>query len=275
MYCPPMKIEARTISLLQTLGLTTYDAKAYAALIETGPTTPFILAEESGIPRTKIYETIKRLEKENWITVERGRPGKVTPLCPGEAIGSRKSSLNADLEKMSNEFTMNYEKRMESESPKTTLIRGIGNISVKTVEMMGRARTNLYLFGTLYYPEELELIKQQVSAAKRRGVTIRISSNNPVKNKEKLVDVYDAFTQVTNDVQVAPEPFIRTLTIDNKEMLMMFPRPEAEVADRENLIAIWIANESVTKAINNVFNITWGNPKWTGDFNGGTARSRL
>jgi sugar-specific transcriptional regulator TrmB len=259
-----MKIDTKTIALLQTLGLTLYDAKAYATLVGIGSTTPFILAEEAGIPRTKIYETIKRLENENWITVERGRPVKVTPLCPAEVIGSRKSTLDAGLEKMSNEFTMNYEKRMERESPKTTLIRGIGNISLKTVEMMGRARTNLYLFGTLYYPEELELIKQQVSAAKRRGITIRISSNNPVRLKGNIVDVYSAFSQVTKDVQVAPEPFIRTLTIDNKEMLMMFPQAEAEMADRENLIAIWIANESVTKAINNVFNITWGNPKWTG-----------
>jgi len=259
-----MKIDSRTIALLQTLGLTTYDAKAYAALIGLGSTTPFILADEAGIPRTKIYETIKRLEKENWITVERGRPGKVTPLCPAEAIGSRKTALDAELEKISNEFTMNYEKRMEKESPKTTLIRGIGNISIKTVEMMGRARTNLYLFGTLYYPEDLELIKQQVSAAKRRGVIIRISSDNPVRLKENFVDVYGVLSQVTKDIQVAPEPFIRTLTIDNKEVLMVFPLAEAEASDRENLIAIWIANESVTRAINNAFNIAWGNRRWTG-----------
>ena len=180
-----MKIDSRTLALLQTLGLTLTDAKAYAALIGLGSTTPFILSGEAEIPRTKIYETIKRLEKDNWITVERGRPGKVTPLCPRDVIGSRVTALDADFEKMSNEFTMEYEKRMERESPRTTLIRGIGNISLKTIEMMGRARTNLYLFGTLYYPEEMELIKQQIAAAKRRGVTIRISSNNPVRSSTR------------------------------------------------------------------------------------------
>jgi sugar-specific transcriptional regulator TrmB len=259
-----MKNDPKTIALLQMLGLTMYDAKAYATLIGLGSTTPFTLAEEAGIPRTKIYETLKRLEKDRWITVERGRPGKVTPLCPAEAIGSRRSVLDAELETMANEFTQQYENRTEQESPKTTLLRGISNISSKTVEMMGKARTSLYLFGTLYYPEEMEMIKEQVSAAKRRGVTIRISSNNPVRLKENLVDVLGAFSQITKDVQVAPEPYIRTLTIDNKEMLMMFPRPEADYANREDLIAIWIGNESVTKAINNAFNITWGNPKWCG-----------
>jgi HTH-type transcriptional regulator, sugar sensing transcriptional regulator len=258
-----MKIDTKTLSLLQTLGLTLSDAKAYATLVGIGSTTPFVLAEEAEIPRTKIYETIKRLEKENWITVERGRPGKITPLCPAEVIGNRKSTLDAGIEKMANDFTLKFENRMERESPTTTLIRGISNISLKTVDMMGRAKSNLYLFGTLYYPEDLALIKQQIAAAKRRGVMIRISSNNPVKHKENILDVYSAFSIITKDVQIAPEPLIRTLTIDNKEMLMMFPQAEAEISDKENLIAIWIANESVTKAINNVFNITWGNPKWT------------
>ena len=260
-----MKTDSKTLALLQTLGLTLSDAKAYAALTGLGSTTPFILAEEAEIPRTKIYETIKRLEKENWITVERGRPGKVTPLCPRDVIGSRVAALNADFEKMSNEFTMNYEKRMERESPKTTLIRGIDNISQKTVEMMGRARTSLYLFGTLYYPEELEPIKQQLAAAKRRGVIIRVSANNPVKTKEKILNVHESFAPVTSDIQIAPEPFIRTLTIDGREMLMMFPLPEAESADRGKLVALWVRNDMVTKAINNVFNIMWANPDWTGN----------
>lgn len=258
-----MTIDSKTISLLQTLGLSMYDAKAYAALIGIGPTTPFILAEEAGIPRTKIYETIKRLERQNWILVEKGRPGKITALCPSEVIGNRKSTLDSEIDKMANEFTMNYESRTETESPKTNIIRGVDNITVKTIDMMGRARASLYLIGTLYYPEELEPIKKQVEAAKRRGVIIRISSNNPVRVEGKILDVYKSFSKITNDIQVAPEPYIRTLTIDNKEMLMMFPRPQAEMADRENVIALWVANDIVTKALNNAFNIMWSDPKWT------------
>lgn len=263
-----MDTDSRTLALLQMLGLTMYDAKAYATLIGLGSTTPFILAEQAGIPRTKIYETLKRLEKDGWIAVERGRPGKVSPRCPAESIGGRKSALDADLKKMENDFTLHYEKRTEQESPNTALIRGIDNIMSRTVDMMTRARASLYLFGTLYYAEEIETIRQQVAAAKRRGVTIRISSGNPVNLKENRVDILGAFSGVTKDVQLAPEPYIRTLTIDNREMLMMFPRPESDYANRDDLIAIWIGNESVTKAINNAFNITWGNPKWSWTGNG-------
>ncbi|MFA4860205.1 TrmB family transcriptional regulator [Methanoregula sp.] len=217
-----------------------------------------------GIPRTKIYETIKRPGKENWVTVEKGRPGKVSPVCSSEAIGSRKAVPVAEIERMTQEFSPDYEKRVEQEPPETWIVRGIDNIAATTSGMMKRARTSLYLSGTLYYPEEPDPIKQQIAAAKRRGVIIRISANNPVKTKEKILNVHESFAPVTSGIQVAPEPFIRTLTIDGREIRMMFPLPEAESADRANLVALWVKNEMVTKAMNNVFNIMWANPDWTG-----------
>jgi len=64
-------------------------------------------------------------------------------------------------------------------------------------------------------------------------------------------------------MQVAPEPLIRTLTVDGREMLMIFPLPDAEISFRENLIALWVENGSVTKAINTAFNMTWGDRRWT------------
>ena len=256
--------DRKSVGLLQILGLTAYDAKAYAAVTRIGSLTPFALAEDAGIPRTKIYETIKRLEKENWVTVEKGRPGKVSPVCPSETIGSRRAVLAAEIERMTQDFSLDYEKKVEQVPPEARVVRGIDNIAATTTDMMKRARTSLYLFGTLYYPEELEPIKQQLAAAKRRGIIIRVSANNPVKTKEKILNVHESFAPVTSDIQVAPKPFIRTLTIDGREMLMMFPLPEIESADRENLIALWVKNEMVTKAMNNVFNIMWANPDWTG-----------
>jgi HTH-type transcriptional regulator, sugar sensing transcriptional regulator len=102
--------------------------------------TPFALAEAAGIPRTKIYETIRQLEKENWLTVEKGRPNRVTPVCPSAAIGSRKTALDADIDRMTQDFTLNYEKRAEINPPKTRLIRGIDNIATTTTDMMKRQR---------------------------------------------------------------------------------------------------------------------------------------
>ncbi|HWQ64605.1 MAG TPA: helix-turn-helix domain-containing protein [Methanospirillum sp.] len=257
-----MTMNIKTIRLLQRLGLTAYEAKAYAVLAQAGTLSPFDLAEESGIPRTKIYDTIRRLERENLVLVEKGRPSKISAICPTEAIRGRKAILDAEIDQMTNEFKMNFDKHKKQDVPRSNIIHGLDNIVIRTTDMMQRAKASLYLFGTLYYPEEVEPIKQQIEAVKKRGVIIRISTNNPILVQKKMLDVSESFTKVINDLQVAPEPFIRTMTIDNKEMLMMFPLPEADQEYRENVIALWIDNETVTKAINNVFNITWGNRNW-------------
>lgn len=250
-------IDPKTISLLQTLGMTVYGAKAFAALTMTGTTTPFILAEESEIPRTKIYEVIKRLEEQKWITVEKGRPGRITPLCPKEVINERKSALIADIDKLSDELTMNYEKRMEKESPKVSIIRGIDNITMRTAELMSRAKKEIYSFGSLYFPEDIEQIKKQVLNATRRNVAIHILTDRSIKFKDSEMDLLEAFSQVTSDIQIAPLPYVRIVTIDDKEMLMVFSRSEDGMVSSENMIAISISNESIVSYLDSTFRMDW------------------
>ncbi|MGH8113371.1 MAG: TrmB family transcriptional regulator [Rhodanobacteraceae bacterium] len=53
------------LELLQKLGFTVYEAKAWLALASAGPLTGYEVAKRSGIPRANIYPVLKRL-------VERG-----------------------------------------------------------------------------------------------------------------------------------------------------------------------------------------------------------
>lgn len=252
-----MAIDRKSILLLQTLGLTFYEAKAFSALTTTGSTTPFLLAEAAGIPRTKIYEVIRRLEEYKWVVVEKGRPGSVTPLCPREVINERKLALSADIDGMANEFTMRYEKRMDQESPKVNIIRGIENITMKTIEIMGRAKKDIYSFGSLYFPEDIEPIKMQVLSARRRNVNVRILTDRSIAFKDREIDLLKEFSQVVDEVRIAPLPFVRIVTIDDKEMLMVFSRSEDGLASSENTIAIWISNESIASYIDSTFKMDW------------------
>jgi sugar-specific transcriptional regulator TrmB len=62
---------------LTSLGLTKNEAKAYHALVKIGRATAREIAEESGIPRSKVYETLDMLDK-------RGIIKKVTGSEPTE-----------------------------------------------------------------------------------------------------------------------------------------------------------------------------------------------
>jgi sugar-specific transcriptional regulator TrmB len=62
---------------LTTLGLTKNEAKAYHTLVKLGRSSARIIAEDSGVPRSKVYETLEILEK-------RGIIKKVTGTNPIE-----------------------------------------------------------------------------------------------------------------------------------------------------------------------------------------------
>jgi sugar-specific transcriptional regulator TrmB len=48
---------------LTRLGLTFNEARAYKALVRLGNATARSVADASGIPRSKVYETLSQLEK--------------------------------------------------------------------------------------------------------------------------------------------------------------------------------------------------------------------
>ena len=62
---------------LTSLGLTKNEAKAYHSLVKLGRSSARIIAEDAGVPRSKVYETLEILEK-------RGIIKKVTGTIPIE-----------------------------------------------------------------------------------------------------------------------------------------------------------------------------------------------
>jgi len=256
-----MLFDVRTISLLQKLGLTLYGAKVYAALVSTGPTNATVLAREAEVPRTKIYETLKRLEEEKWVIVEKGRPSIYTPADPREAIEDRKSALYSEIDQVANQLTMAYDRQMEEENPKVWLIQGMDNIIAKTGEMMGRARREIKLLGSLYSPREMEPLKKEILLAKKRGVDVRIITRPTIKSSEGAVDIIKALLPVTSDIKKSASPFLKNVIIDDREMLIMYSRVIEGVTDVDNVVAIWVANTSVASYMGSNFNMIWNSKK--------------
>jgi sugar-specific transcriptional regulator TrmB len=148
-----------TISTLRKLGLTYYEAKAYLALMMTGVTKPSVIAEESGIPRTKIYGVLKKLEENNWITIEKGRPSSITPKYPREIIEEKKSIFNSNIDSVSNELSMTYDSMMSNETLKVRILHCVDSIAQLTVEMMERAEKRIMFMGSFYSRQEIEIIQ--------------------------------------------------------------------------------------------------------------------
>ncbi len=252
-----MLLDEKVLTTLQRMGLTFYGSKAYAALVAMGPSSPGDIAKEADIPRSKIYEVLKRLEEEGWARVERGRPLKYKPRRPQEAIEERKAVLFSDVEYATAELSSIYERHIDKESPKVWLIRGMDNISERISDMMARAKHDIVLLGALYSAGEIDRIKKQMERARKKGVNVRIITRHSIELKDRDIDLVQALSGVVPDIRLYKTPFIKFVVIDGREILIMFSKVTDDVPDVENAVAIWTPNHEVASLMQSNFNMMW------------------
>lgn len=64
----------KLVTALEELGLSTYEARAYAALVRIGAANGYQLSRASGVPRSRIYETIEKLVARGFVLARKEQP---------------------------------------------------------------------------------------------------------------------------------------------------------------------------------------------------------
>lgn len=84
--------------LLEALGLTKYETNAYLSLLQLGVSDARDLSRASGVPTSKIYETMVRLEALGLVEVQASRPRKFMAREVGEALDELKNAKRKEFE---------------------------------------------------------------------------------------------------------------------------------------------------------------------------------
>jgi HTH-type transcriptional regulator, sugar sensing transcriptional regulator len=252
-----MLLDEKTLVTLQKLGLTYYGARVYATLVILGPSDATKLSAESEVPRSKIYDVLRRLVSEKWVTVEHTRPIMYTAKYPKDILEERKASFNSEVDETSNELSMLYDKLMDKENPKVWLIRGMDNITIKMLDMIGRAKKSIMLLGTLYSEREIEQIKKDLASAKKKGINVRVISRKVIKLVDGELDIIENLSPVVSEIKIGGPEFSKFMIIDDREMLIMYSKIDGDIPDMASMIAIWIPNTSVASYQAGAFNAIW------------------
>ncbi|GEM_PF-3906936 len=98
---PDVEEKARALDergLLEALGLTKYETNAYLSLLQLGVSDARELSRASGVPTSKIYETMVRLEALGLVEVQASRPRKFMAREVGEALDELKNAKRREFE---------------------------------------------------------------------------------------------------------------------------------------------------------------------------------
>ena len=85
---------------LEATGLSSYESKAYVALVAMGFGTADEIAGLSRIPRTSAYKVLKALEEKGFVHSTKGRPIVYRPEDPGLVYSRIKERLDETFAKL-------------------------------------------------------------------------------------------------------------------------------------------------------------------------------
>lgn len=153
---------------LQEIGLTEYEAKVYVALLSKHPATGYQLSKESGVPRSMVYEVLKRLHGRGIAleTVE-SRATLYRPLPPNLLLDwheaefkKRVAGLRKGLDEL---FKSRADDRVWSISGRSAVLTYAG-------QLIERAVKETFLVLT---DDDLRFLNQTIHCADDRGVEIK------------------------------------------------------------------------------------------------------
>lgn len=158
---------SRLIDLLQELGFSEYESRAYVALLAKSPLTGYEVAKASKVPRANVYAVLQKLEDRGAaLRVETSAGMRYAPVAPEELtrrLGSRfEHALKAARSAMA-----------EAAKPRETEFvwnaRGYEALLEHATAALDGAKARLLV---ALWPAEASALAEPLAAAEARGVEI-------------------------------------------------------------------------------------------------------
>ncbi len=162
----PPALESREVSrVLQTLGLSTYEAKAYVALVELGYGNADTIADAAQIPRTSAYKVLQMLCEKGFAISTKGRPMIFKPERPEEVKRKVVSRIGEVFESLQTR----HEILMDKGEPQVVYtIWGKQRVMRKIGELLDTASSTFIIATPTMAEIRVELARKMDGALKRK-----------------------------------------------------------------------------------------------------------
>jgi sugar-specific transcriptional regulator TrmB len=133
------------VGRLIELGFSQYEAQAYLGLVGKEPMTGYALANATGIPQPKVYETLRRLERKGVAVPLPGDPARFVALPPAQLL----SQLEGDFRRRLSDAEVGLARATaadgETELTVMRVARSWNVIEKSAVDLLGEARRHVYV----------------------------------------------------------------------------------------------------------------------------------
>ena len=165
------------VANLEEFGLSKYESMAYTTLVSKGTLGASEIAYYSNVPRTKIYTTLKKLERKKLSTLSSQKPMIATAIPPDEAFGELITMQQGRLASMHN--ILNSLKKLRDEGKKRYeekkyLVLEPNAVVQKIEELISSTKSNIDFILDSWGQNVVFQSKASLSEAVKRGIKINI-----------------------------------------------------------------------------------------------------
>ncbi len=137
-------MQEEIIEGLRKLGLTEYEAKAYATLVGMGEATAREVHELSGVPRTRIYDILRDLGCKGFVESVQGSPTYYRAVEPDRVMERLRDELVASIDRSTSEL-LNLNLEAHGSSP-VWCVRSEWGINNRIRDFLCRVERELIIF---------------------------------------------------------------------------------------------------------------------------------
>lgn len=235
------------IHVLKGIGLTLYEAQAYVTMTSLISSTATEISEKSNIPRSKIYDVLKKLAEKNFIEIEDGRPHTYNVKSPIEVLTHEKEKINSQIDDEITRLTNIYENGMSQVQAPIWRIYGVEKIIAQELEIIKRAKTSINMrIGFLFENEGDELVN---ALKNRTDLKINILASPICYINDEKFDIIDLFKKNNIPIQKADIPFVKLIISDSKEIMHTYTKFSEDKRNviPQTAIGIWNKYEDIAR----------------------------
>lgn len=215
--------------LSEHAGLSEYEAKVYMSLVTMGAAKARKVSTMCGVPRTKVYGTLRKLMERGLVFEIPGEPRKFAPISPAVAFEAYLQSFQRKAQNLSQVVSFledAFRKTDVTAKPKREeiwILQGRSEILRRAREMLSRAERSVDVVTTekgliLFY----KAVNKLLDKLEGKGVKVRIVA--PIGSYNgSLAQELNYMCDVKHMNVGFPVLF---LCVDNREFLLAEPTPD-------------------------------------------------
>jgi HTH-type transcriptional regulator, sugar sensing transcriptional regulator len=158
------------------MGLSSYEARAYTALLSKSPATRYELARMARIPSAKIYEAVQRLYEKGLVIESADEVPLIAPLEPEILLERVREEQQSSLDTLGNLLADVKRSRSDQHVHYIWNLAGTQCAFDKAIEVIKRCREELHLAG---FGSDLGALGPALEEAAGRGCSIMTVTYGP------------------------------------------------------------------------------------------------